>query len=155
MNTTDDAEALVQQMDAVRGRAIHRVEGMVESARTLMDWRHYVASHPWVCLGVAAAAGYLIVPQRPIVVATDGYDGERPAIDAATLKAAAAQSAPRGGLVNALVGMAASAAVRAATQAASQYGPQLLATFVASRAFQDFGASDGHGETQGEQFHKT
>ena len=45
-------------------RPCEHADEAVEKARTKFDWRHYVASHPWVSLGTAAAVGYLLVPRR-------------------------------------------------------------------------------------------
>ena len=39
------------------------MEDMAASARTMVDWKHYVKTYPWVCLGAAAALGFLIVPK--------------------------------------------------------------------------------------------
>lgn len=40
------------------------VQDIVEDARDMRDWRSYVRTYPWLCLGAAVAAGYLIVPRR-------------------------------------------------------------------------------------------
>ena len=58
------AEDIQQQMRQVRRELRQDVEGIVENAQVLADWRHYVRRYPLVCLGVAAAAGYWIVPAR-------------------------------------------------------------------------------------------
>lgn len=59
-----EAEQIRQEMVRVRSELHNDVDEVVASARALTDWRQYVRSYPWVCLGVAAAAGYLIVPSR-------------------------------------------------------------------------------------------
>jgi hypothetical protein len=40
------------------------MKDIAASARTMIDWKHYVKTHPWVCLGAAVALGFLIVPKR-------------------------------------------------------------------------------------------
>jgi hypothetical protein len=49
------------------------VRSAVQGAHSLTDWRRMVRSHPWLLLGVAAFAGYLIAPRRhppiPTIVA--------------------------------------------------------------------------------------
>lgn len=57
--------AIRRRMEAVRCDLDEDVQEIVEGARDMGDWRSYVRSYPWVCLGAAAVAGYLIVPRRP------------------------------------------------------------------------------------------
>ena len=45
----------------------HDLEDVSASARSMVDWKHYVKAYPWVCLGTAAALGFLIVPKRSTV----------------------------------------------------------------------------------------
>ncbi len=96
---------------------------MAASARTIVDWKHYVKTYPWVCLGAAVALGFLIVPKR---------SGEiRP--DVATLtqlvrtghlviKPAAASD----GVIGALLATVANIAVRKATAYLGQNAGRLL-----------------------------
>jgi len=69
--TTTSADAIRQQMRQVRRELGEDVDGLVDNAQVLTDWRHYVRSYPWVCLGAAAVAGYLLVPSRLRVVQPD------------------------------------------------------------------------------------
>ncbi len=64
--------------ESVRGRMQHLrceidedMEGMAASARDLLDWKHYVKTHPLVCLGAAVALGFLIVPNRAVALRPD------------------------------------------------------------------------------------
>lgn len=57
--------AIRQRMEEVRCDLDEDVQEIVESARDMGDWRSYVRSYPWACLGAAAVAGYLLVPRRP------------------------------------------------------------------------------------------
>jgi hypothetical protein len=58
------ADALQRQMQQVRAEMREDVQEMVASARHMADWTYYVRTYPWVCVGAAAAIGYLIVPAR-------------------------------------------------------------------------------------------
>src|SRR5687767_11740821 len=69
-------------MNEVRCDLDEDVQEIVEGARGMGKWRYYVRTYPWVCLGAALAAGYLIVPRR--------QSGMRP--DAQTLAELANQS---------------------------------------------------------------
>ncbi len=58
-------------MQQVRHSIHDDVEGVVHNARQMTDWRHHVRVHPWASLALAAAAGYLAIPQRKHVVKPD------------------------------------------------------------------------------------
>jgi hypothetical protein len=57
-----------QRMAEIRCELGQDVEGIVENARSLIDWRHCVHAYPWWCVGLAVAAGYLVVPKRREVI---------------------------------------------------------------------------------------
>jgi hypothetical protein len=59
------------QMQAIRSQIDQGLEDVSAHARNLVDWRHYATTHPWLCLGAAAAVGFLIVPQRPAAMRLD------------------------------------------------------------------------------------
>jgi len=55
----------IQREMARARRQIHEdVGGAIDGVQTLTDWRSLIRGHPWLALGIAAAAGYLIVPRR-------------------------------------------------------------------------------------------
>jgi hypothetical protein len=100
------------------------VKDMAASARSVVDWKHYVKTYPWVCGGAAVALGFLVVPKRSRAI--------RP--DIATLTELArtghlvvkpAPTAGRG-LVDALVATVVSIAVREATAYLGQSAGRLL-----------------------------
>ena len=64
MVSQNSPAALQRQMQHVRGNLSEHADEAVQKARRGLDWRHYVARHPWTALGVAAAAGYILVPRR-------------------------------------------------------------------------------------------
>lgn len=51
-------------MRAVRSHLDREVDAVVADARALTDWRHYFRAHPWVWLGAAAVAGFVLVPPK-------------------------------------------------------------------------------------------
>jgi len=111
-DTAFQAEQIQQEMHHVRAELRDDVQDMVASARVLREWRAYVRSYPWACLGAAAAVGYLIVPSRMMVI--------RP--DAASLLELAKQKkltvkmdqfAQKPSLVSSLLGMAAGTLMQA------------------------------------------
>jgi hypothetical protein len=60
MNVAD----IQRQMAQIRHDMHHEVQGVVQGARALTDWKSLVGSYPWLSLSVAAAVGYFIVPRR-------------------------------------------------------------------------------------------
>lgn len=71
MQNHPSAEEVQQQMRQVRCELGDDVQEFVDSARTLTDWHYYVRSYPWLCLGAAAAVGYLVIPTRVHYVRPD------------------------------------------------------------------------------------
>ena len=51
-------------MEAVRRTAGEEVETIVQSAKTLSDWRYYVKNHPFLLAGAAAGLGFLLIPRK-------------------------------------------------------------------------------------------
>jgi hypothetical protein len=66
MQDSPATHAILQRMEEVRCDVDEDVQEIVEGARDMGKWRHYVRSYPWLCLGAALAAGYLLVPRRAI-----------------------------------------------------------------------------------------
>jgi hypothetical protein len=58
------AERIQHRMHDLRGQLDDNLEEVVDTAKELTDWRTYVRRYPWVCVGVAAAIGYWVVPSR-------------------------------------------------------------------------------------------
>lgn len=67
-STTPSPDAIREEMRRVRRELGEDVDGLVDNAQVLSDWRYYVRTYPWLCLGVAAAAGFLIVPSKVRIV---------------------------------------------------------------------------------------
>jgi hypothetical protein len=100
------------------------VEDMAASARSMVDWKHYVKTYPWVFLGAAVALGFLIVPKRSRVI--------RPGLAALTEPARTGHlvvkpaSAATHGLIDALLATVANIAVQRATAYLGQSMGRLL-----------------------------
>jgi len=72
IQSNQDREADLQsQMASIRQDIDQDVEGLVENARRMTDWTHYVRTAPWVSLAAAAAVGYLAVPEKLFVESPD------------------------------------------------------------------------------------
>ena len=124
MNDPPLAESVRARMQQLRCEIDGDMEDMAASARNVVDWKHYVKTYPWVCLGAAVALGFLILPKRSRAI--------RP--DLATLTELAgtghlvvkpAPSATRGG-IDALLAAVASIAVRKATEYLGRSAGRLL-----------------------------
>lgn len=66
-----EAEALQRCMREVRAELREDVQEFVVNAREMADWTTYVRAYPWLTLGVAAAAGYFLIPQRAQIIRPD------------------------------------------------------------------------------------
>jgi hypothetical protein len=53
-----------ERMQGIRGDIDQGLEDVSASARSMVDWKHYVKSYPWLCMGTAAVLGFLLVPKR-------------------------------------------------------------------------------------------
>jgi len=63
MHESLETQAILERMEEVRCDLDEDVQEIVEGARVMGKWRYYVQNYPWICLGAAAAGGYLIVPR--------------------------------------------------------------------------------------------
>jgi len=66
-----EADEVQRQMREIRAELRDDVQELVVSANKMADWTQYVTAYPWLCVGAALAAGYLIVPQRAVVMRPD------------------------------------------------------------------------------------
>src|SRR4249920_1505119 len=89
------AQEIQREMQHVRANLGTDVRNLAQQARDSTDWRHYVRSYPWVCLGAVAAAGYLLVPYKkraqaaqPAAVGVAGGGRSPPASSAAGITSA-------------------------------------------------------------------
>jgi hypothetical protein len=68
---TSDADHIQKQMRELRADLREDVQEVVVSAHKMADIANYVRAYPWLCVGAALAAGYLVVPQRAVVLRPD------------------------------------------------------------------------------------
>jgi hypothetical protein len=111
-------------MQQIRCEIDQGLEEMVASARGMVDWKHYVKTYPWLCLGTAAALGFLIVPKRSVAIHPDAATLEELA-RTGHLVAQPAAEATRG-LVGELLATVASIAVRQGIEFVGQSAARLL-----------------------------
>lgn len=64
MKQEQTGEEILREMAQIRCELSDDMEGIVSGAQAMADWRYYVRTYPWACVGIAAAIGYLAVPQR-------------------------------------------------------------------------------------------
>ena len=124
---SDDVDEIRRQMAKVRRELHADVQHVVTTANAATDWRSYITAYPWLTLGGAAVAGYMIVPRRQenpsarIGVAAENDLAKIREMVAETRQAIteAAHSdvvkkIPKKGLIAAALGLAAPIALRAA-----------------------------------------
>jgi hypothetical protein len=128
----DRADEIQRQMAELRIDLHRDVEGIVDSARALADWRYYVRKYPWVCLGGAAVLGYLIVPGRLKAIAPDVETLVALAKKHQLFITPKPEAAKQKSIVGSLVGLAASAALRGAMGFATEYAKGRMNTPSAS-----------------------
>lgn len=104
-----------RQMDEVRCSLGEEVEDLVESARTLADWHHYLRNYPWICLGGVAAVGFLLVPKRVEIISPSADALEELARRNKLVVNSSPKAHAKGGLGAAVFGLLANAGLRAAT----------------------------------------
>jgi hypothetical protein len=69
--TTTEADEIQRCMREVRAELREDVKELVVNAREMADWTIYVRAYPWLCVGAAAAAGFLIIPSRSQIIKPD------------------------------------------------------------------------------------
>jgi hypothetical protein len=128
------------RMQKIRCEIDHDLEDVSASAHRMVDWKHYVRTYPWVCLGTAAALGFLIVPKR----STTKYAGPATLTKLARTGHQVVEpppSAPRG-MVETLLATVASMAVRKGIGLLAQRSAGLLG-IMEDAAPRPLPASDG------------
>ncbi len=71
MNEPQRDETMQARMKGIRGDIDQGLVDVSTGARSMVDWKHYVKTYPWVCLGTLAALGFLVVPKRSTAIAAD------------------------------------------------------------------------------------
>ncbi len=115
-HTEPEAATIREQMSDLRAEMKGDVEALVSSTEDLADWRKYVRAQPWLCVGAAALAGFLIAPSR-----RQSQPKSKQTVAAETATKAGVAS----GLGGALIG---SLATALANRAAAELGQYLINT---------------------------
>ena len=124
MNDPPLDDTVRARMQGIRCEIDGDMEDVSASARSMVDWKHYVKTYPWVCLGAAAALGFLIVPKRSAATRADVATPTEPAKTGHLVVKPAPTAAH--GLVDALVAAVVSIAVREAIAYLGQSAERLL-----------------------------
>jgi len=112
-STSSDAGEVQRQMREIRAELRDDVHDIVESANRMADLSTYVGAYPWLCVGAALAAGYLVVPQRAVIMRPDAEAmielAKKHKLVVNTTDGATGGKVPRkrGGLFGELLGLAA------------------------------------------------
>ena len=124
--TATTADQIQAEMRQVRTELRADVREIVEGARVMADWRHYVRQYPWLTVGVAAAVGYFLVPARPVVIKPSSKDLIELAKAHKLFVDASPRPQQRPGMLGSLAGMAMSAVMQSAMAVASHHLDQFL-----------------------------
>lgn len=114
-----------KQMQQVRRELVGDVQALAENVQVLTDWRHYVKSHPWLCLGAAAVVGYAIIPKARSAQPLDAA-AMKELLDAAKAHPSAPPKAS-GGITSVLFGMVTSTLLQAGMGLVTQHLNDFLA----------------------------
>src|SRR5690348_16532366 len=133
-----EADQIQKQMRELRADLREDVQEVVVSAHKMADIGNYVRAYPWLCVGAALPAGYLVVPQRAVVLRPDAealIELARKHQLVVKTKEGSAQK-KRGGLFAQLLGLAAATLLQSGLK---------IATSQLSEAF----AHNGHPHSNG------
>lgn len=119
----DPAERIRRQMHEIRREVGADVQGIVDSAQELSDWRYYVRRNPWLSVGAAFAVGFMVSPRRrEIMKRLEGVD-VKSLLSQAGLAAAPAAALGGGGLAMKVLAFVGPIAARsAASYIAHRFG---------------------------------
>jgi len=67
----DEAEAICKRMAEVRSDLAGSVHAVSRDARAMTDWTLYVRRFPWAAVGVAALAGFALIPRKKAIISPD------------------------------------------------------------------------------------
>ncbi|HUE70918.1 MAG TPA: hypothetical protein VMP01_08510 [Pirellulaceae bacterium] len=141
------AEEIQRQMRAVRSELRDDVREIVANARVMADWHYYVQTYPWLCVGAAAAAGYLLVPSRVTVVRPDSRELAELVSQHQVAVKAEVKPQPAVGVLGSLINMATGAALQGAMAVASYQLDQLFKGWKS-------GSGDRAGDSEHEESHR-
>lgn len=134
MYNSPETKAIRQRMEEVRCDLDEDVQEIVEGTRDMRQWRTYVRSYPWVCLGAALAVGYLIVP-RVLRVKPDARMVAELAKQSRQL--ATSKLSPQGKTRGVLLAFAGNLMMRGVSSLVAQQAGKLFATSQAAKSTKD------------------
>ena len=123
---TITAEEIQRQMGEVRSEMRDDVQELVASARVMADWHYYVRTYPWLCVGAAAAVGFMLVPPRVHVVRPDPAHVAELVRQHQVAVKAEIKPKPAMGILDSLINMAAGIALQGAMAVARHQLDQLF-----------------------------
>ena len=123
MNDAPLADAVRARMKLIRREIGQDMKDIDQDMEDMVDWKHYVRTYPWVCLGTAAVLGFLIVPRRSTAVRVLASLAEMAKISHPVVKPA---PVPARGLVDGLLATVANIAIREATAYVGRSAGRLL-----------------------------
>lgn len=130
IGTTSEAERIQSQMRELRADLRDDVQEIVVSAHEMADVANYVRAYPWLCVGAAVAAGYLIVPQRMVTLRPDAEAlielARKHQLVVQTPEAS--EKKKRGGLLGQLVSLAGAALLQGGLKMATNQLTQAMAS---------------------------
>lgn len=141
MTRGSEADAIRAQMAGVRDTLDENVHEIVENARNLTDWRYYVKAAPWGTVAAAVALGYFAVPRKVHVVRPDADQlaelARRHELNFGKVPKTETKS---GGPAQAIMTMAANAALRAVGAYLSQQAGKVMGRQAAETPQDQFNA---------------
>ena len=133
--TTLESEQICHRMAAIRRDMHDEVDGIVENAKELVDWKYYVRQWPWAAVASAAAVGYLMVPRKIEVMRPDAATLAKLAKDNRVVVESQPQTAAKSSsLVSTILSLAANTALRAGVAYAGQQLESAFGTAAAEPA---------------------
>ena len=67
----DQTEAICRRMAELRREITGDVHQVRRDARVMTDWTFYVRRFPWAMVGLAAVAGFMLIPRKKQVISPD------------------------------------------------------------------------------------
>ncbi|MEZ6132482.1 MAG: hypothetical protein R3C59_27780 [Planctomycetaceae bacterium] len=122
------ADRLRREMAMVRRELGDDIRGVAVQAKELTDWRQHVRRSPWISLGVAAAAGFMAVPNKLNLETVDADTIAELARQHRIVVENKPKSAAKSGAGSTVFGLISAVVLRSALGYGSQKIAELLAT---------------------------
>ena len=123
-NDVEPASNIRDRMASIRDDIDDDMDGIVQGAKSLVDWREHVRSNPAIAAGLAALVGYIVVPKKQRMVQADPSELAKMMKANKIVVSPGGNVKPKSSLISGLVGTLLATVVRSA---ATQAGLQLTA----------------------------